>query len=71
MATVSRSPLDSLRNWHSLEDHPVWASSFASSEQEDLVRDDLSAGFSVAGVLVAVVALGLLLIAGSVMIILS
>jgi hypothetical protein len=66
MATVSHSPLDSLRSWHSLENHPVWASSFPSSEQENLVRDDLKAGFGVAGLLVAVVTLGLLLIAGSV-----
>ena len=66
MATVSRTPLDSLRSWHSLESHPVWASSFPSSEQKNLVREDLTAGFGVAGLLVAVVALGLLLIAGSV-----
>jgi hypothetical protein len=49
-----------------MESHPVWASSFPSSEQENLVQDDLAAGFGVAGLLVAVVALGLLLMAGSV-----
>ena len=56
MATASRSPLDSLRSWHSVESHPVWFQSFAASEQENLVKDDLIAGFSVAGLLVTVVA---------------
>ncbi len=69
MATASRSPLDSLRSWHSVESHPVWFRSFATSEQEKLVKDDLSAGFSVAGVLVSVVAIGFLLIGGSVLLI--
>lgn len=67
MATASRSPLDSLRSWHSVESHPVWFRSFQTSEQENLVKDDLTASFSVAGVLVSVVALGFLLIAGSVL----
>ena len=66
MASVSHSPLDSLHSWHSLENHPVWTSSFPSSEQENLVRDDLTASFSVAGLLVSVVAVGFLLIVGSV-----
>jgi hypothetical protein len=70
MASISRLPLDSLRSWHSLEGHPVWASSFPSSEQEDLVRDDLTASMSVSGVLVAIVAFGLVLIVGSVALIL-
>lgn len=70
MASVSQGPLNSLHTWHSMESHPIWASSFPSSEQENLVRDDLAAGFGVAGLLVAVVALGLLLVAGSVALIL-
>lgn len=70
MASVSRGPLDSLRSWHCLENHPIWTQSFPSSEQENLVRDDLSAGFGVAGLLVSVVALGFILIAGSVALIL-
>ena len=69
MATVSRAPLDSLRSWHSVESHPVWFRSFAASEQENLVKDDLSAGFSVAAVLVTVIAVGFLLIGGSVLLI--
>ena len=71
MATVPHSPLESLRSWHSLESHPVWASSFPSSEQENLVKDDLTAGFSVTGLLIAIVILGLLLIACSVVAIAS
>ena len=70
MATVSRSPLNSLYEWHSLDHHPVWASSFPSSEQEDLVRDDLVAGISVPGLVISIVAFGLVLIAGSVALIL-
>lgn len=70
MASVSRSPLDSLRSWHSLESHPIWTQSFPSSEQENLVRDDLSAGFGVAGLLVTAIALGFVLIVGTVALIL-
>ncbi len=69
MFTVSRSPLESLRSWHSAASHPVWFQSFGASEQEQLVKDDLSAGFSVAGLLVTVVAVGFLLIGGSVLLI--
>ncbi len=67
MATIPRTPLDSLRSWHSEEMHPVWFRSFANTEQENLVKDDLSAGYSVTAVLVSVVALGFALICGSVL----
>lgn len=67
MATVSRSPLDSLRSWHSMENHPVWLRSFPASEQENLVKEDLTAGFNVAGLLVSLVVLGFLFIGGSVL----
>lgn len=69
MAAATRSPLDSLRSWHSVESHPVWFRSFGPSEQENLAKDDLDAGFSVAGLLVSVVTLGFLLIGGSVLLI--
>jgi hypothetical protein len=68
MASVTRSPLSILREWHSPESHPVWFKSFEDSEQEKLVSDDLTASTSVAAVLVSVVALGFVLIAGSVVI---
>lgn len=68
MASVTRSPLSILREWHSPESHPVWFKSFKVSEQEKLVSEDLNASISVAAVLISVVALGLVLIAGSVVI---
>jgi hypothetical protein len=66
MASVTRSSLSILREWHSPESHPVWFKSFKDSEQEKLVSEDLAASISVAAVLVSVVALGFVLIAGSV-----
>jgi hypothetical protein len=69
MATADHPALRSLQRWHHREDHPVWFRAFSEPQQERLVDDDLSAGYSVAGLLVCVVTLGLMLIAGSVLIV--
>ncbi|MCG8450923.1 MAG: hypothetical protein MI725_15255 [Pirellulales bacterium] len=67
MATVAKKNLDHLRRWHCRKDHPIWFQRFSEKEQEHLVEDDLSAGYSVALVLVTVVTLGFVLVAGTVL----
>lgn len=69
MATVPHQSLLSLQRWHHREEHPVWFRVFTEPQQELLADEDLSAGYSVAGLLVSVVAGGLLLIGGSVLLI--
>lgn len=69
MATVPHRSLESLRHWHHREDHPLWFRAFSEPQQEQLVDDDLLAGYSVAGLLVAVVTGGLVLIGLSVLLI--
>ncbi len=66
MATVEHYGLQSLRRWHRRQDHPIWFRSFSEPEQEQLVEEDLAAGYSVALLLVTVVTLGLALVATTV-----
>lgn len=68
MTTIEKNPLASLRRWHRSEDHPVWFKAFSEEEQKELVEDDLSAGYSVALVLVAIVTIGFLLVGSAVLV---
>jgi hypothetical protein len=67
MARVGNNAMDSLRRWHHRQDHPIWFSSFSEQEQKRLVEEDLSAGYSVTLLLVAVIILGFVLVGTTVL----
>ncbi len=54
MATVSQNQFDLIER-----SHPCWTHSFSGDERSQMLDDDLWAGTSVAGVLIAVITFGL------------
>ena len=61
MATISQSNRKNLEPFVPQDAHPVWYKTFASSQRQEMLSDDLFAGQSVALVLSSVIGAGVVL----------
>ncbi|MCA9246674.1 MAG: hypothetical protein KDA42_06150 [Planctomycetales bacterium] len=70
MTEASKPDAISLEGWFDPKDHPTFFDSFTDDERAEMLTEDLAAGRSVPALLTAVITMGVVLAASSVLLML-
>ena len=56
---MASAHLNELARWYGQDSHPVWYRSFSEHQRDNMVEDDLSAGYGIPAILISIVLFGL------------